>query len=80
MLWICGLNPGWCGRVASQTIVPAAGGGGGGAMNGENAVLTLSVEGALVFLLQLRQNRSKRQSLQLSSAGFGSLSTWRPLD
>ena len=37
--------------------------GGWGGLNGENAGRTLSVEGALVFLLQLRQNRTKRQSL-----------------
>jgi hypothetical protein len=36
---------------------------GRGAMNGENAGRTLSVDGALVFLLQLRINRSKRQSV-----------------
>jgi len=32
-------------------------------MNGENAGCTLSVESVLVFLLQLRQNRTKRQSV-----------------
>jgi len=42
-----------------------------GAMNGENAGRTLSVEGALVFLLQLRQNRTSVS--QCNRAALGSV-------